>query len=79
MNGKDTERFNIAQYFDQSVNFIKQCLASTNVLVHCMAGVSRSATLIIAYLMTEKGVNYESALNYVRQCRPIVQYLLFLD
>lgn len=38
-------------------------------LVHCFAGVSRSATIVIAYLMQEHGLAYRDALAFVKQKR----------
>lgn len=72
LEAKDSVNFNIGQYFAQAVTFIKQALNVTNVLVHCMAGISRSATIVIAYYMTEHGVTYYSAMRHIKQCRPIV-------
>ena len=40
------------------------------VLVHCRAGVSRSATLVIAYLMKRHGMSLDDALAHVRAKRP---------
>jgi protein-tyrosine phosphatase len=40
-----------------------------NVLVHCHAGVSRSATIVIAYLMVHKGWTPLEALTHVRNRR----------
>jgi len=44
-----------------------------SVLVHCAAGKSRSASLVIAYLMREFKWKYEEAFNYVKSKRSIVQ------
>ncbi|XP_042567410.1 uncharacterized protein si:dkey-175m17.7 [Cyprinus carpio] len=42
------------------------------VLVHCQAGVSRSATIVIAYLMKHTLMTMTDAYKYVRSRRPIV-------
>ena len=43
-----------------------------NCLVHCVSGMSRSAALIIAYVMRTQGRGYEEALALVRARRPVV-------
>lgn len=43
------------------------------VLVHCAAGISRSATLVIAWLMFRQGLSLDEALSFVRKRRPIVR------
>ncbi|XP_074494456.1 dual specificity protein phosphatase 18 [Sebastes fasciatus] len=42
-------------------------------LVHCIAGVSRSSSLCMAYLMKHHGVSLLEAHDWVRSCRPIVR------
>lgn len=42
------------------------------VFIHCVAGISRSSSMIIAYLMLEYGMNYDEALAFVQAKRPIV-------
>ncbi|KAJ8263494.1 hypothetical protein COCON_G00159510 [Conger conger] len=43
------------------------------VLVHCAAGVSRSATLCLAYLMKHRSMTLVDAHDWVRSCRPIIR------
>lgn len=43
-----------------------------NVLVHCFAGISRSSSGIIAYLMNKYGQTFTEALAYCKAKRPIV-------
>eukprot|EP00475_Leptophrys_vorax_P009342 TRINITY_DN16197_c0_g1_i1.p2 TRINITY_DN16197_c0_g1~~TRINITY_DN16197_c0_g1_i1.p2 ORF type:complete len:191 (+),score=69.51 TRINITY_DN16197_c0_g1_i1:1329-1901(+) len=70
----DDEEFNIEPYFDDSYQFIDTALSKgEKILVHCSAGASRSATLVIAYLMKKYNLRLEPTLEYVQRQRPIVQ------
>ncbi|RKP00513.1 hypothetical protein CXG81DRAFT_1481, partial [Caulochytrium protostelioides] len=42
-----------------------------NVLVYCQAGVSRSAAVVLAYLMAYHAMSYEQARAHVLAQRPI--------
>lgn len=66
---QDSLDANILPYIDSSIRFLKKC--DDNVLVHCTAGVSRSVSIVVAYLMNEKNMSYEKAIDYVRKRRPI--------
>ena len=65
----DDEHQNIIQYFGECLNFIK---GKEKVLVHCVAGASRSATIVIAYLMWTNKWKFDKALDFVTTKRPIV-------
>lgn len=41
-------------------------------LVHCQAGMSRSATVVCAYLMRELGLDPVEAVTFLRERRPVV-------
>lgn len=47
--------------------------AGTNILVHCNAGVSRSAAVVIGYLIRELNMSFESAYQLVKSNRPCIQ------
>lgn len=46
--------------------------ATGGVLVHCQAGVSRSASVVIGYLMWKEQISYQEAYAAVKRCRPII-------
>ena len=45
---------------------------STCILVHCFLGISRSAAIVIYYLMVKFGYNYIDSYNIVKSNRPMV-------
>lgn len=71
----DTEKQDIQKYFESAYEFIDNALKNSNnsVLVHCNAGISRSASFVIAYLI-KKGIfkSYKEAYEHVKKCRPII-------
>ena len=44
-----------------------------NILVHCAAGMSRSASLVIFYIMKENGWDFDVSYRYCKERRPIVE------
>ena len=66
---EDDPRENIIKYFKECIEIIEN---ANKIFIHCMAGVSRSATIVICYLMwkEKKGVN--EILKKVREKRPLV-------
>lgn len=54
----------------ESVWVIERLLAGKRVLVHCVAGMNRSATICCAVLMLLEGITAEAALERVRRHHP---------
>lgn len=61
---------NIIQYIPQVRDFIDSCYeCGGKVLVHGNAGISRSAALVIGYIMEKYGLSYKNAYMFVQQKR----------
>ena len=43
------------------------------ILVHCAAGVSRSASFVIAYLMGKKNMSFDEAFEHTKERRKIIR------
>ncbi|KAG9036717.1 hypothetical protein FRB95_008048 [Tulasnella sp. JGI-2019a] len=73
----DRSDVDILKYLDGTTKFIQDALGAneTNqVLVHCMQGISRSATVVCAYVIAQacNGMTAADAVDFVREKRPIV-------
>ncbi|MCB1119044.1 MAG: dual specificity protein phosphatase family protein, partial [Chlamydiia bacterium] len=69
----DTDDADITSHLDGAYQFIEKAIKEEGrVLVHCGAGVSRSASVVIAYLMKKEGADYQSTFNFVKTKRPCV-------
>jgi protein-tyrosine phosphatase len=70
----DDQHEEIQEHFPAITKLLTNAVNNgVNVLVHCAAGVSRSATLVLAYIMTENNMKFDDALKYVRKNRPEVE------
>lgn len=63
----DDNEQNLLQFFPEAIAFIHKARKSgANCLVHCIGGVSRSSTLVIAYVMTLTGWPWRKAFECVK-------------
>ena len=63
---------------EKGVNFIKKAIEKEEgILVHCMAGISRSTTLISAYLMKELHFTPDKAIKFIQGKREIIDPAYF--
>ncbi|GFO42042.1 dual specificity protein phosphatase 19 [Plakobranchus ocellatus] len=68
---RDLPEFPIFHGFEKAINFIDNCRKGNGiVLVHCNAGISRSAAIVMAYLIQMEGMNVNDAFSYLRSKRP---------
>ncbi|KAF9817014.1 hypothetical protein IEO21_03688 [Rhodonia placenta] len=74
INLDDTEDADILAHLFSAAAFIEaEHSKGKGVLVHCQAGISRSATIVAAYLMYVRHIDVGSALELIRKARPSVQ------
>lgn len=70
----DNDEANISQHFDEVYTFIRQHVREGHsVLVHCAAGISRSTTLVAAYLMMSYQWDAFEALELIKERRPCIR------
>jgi protein-tyrosine phosphatase len=68
---EDSDSEDIAAEFRRAIPFIHDAVRSkTRVFVHCVAGVSRSVSLVAAYLVVQKRQRLDAVLQRVRAARP---------
>ena len=55
--------------FEMAYKIIKHYNKNSKIYIHCMSGVSRSASLVIFYIMKEKKWDYDKSFEYVQKIR----------
>lgn len=59
---------NLSQFFPEAIAFIDEALGQNcGVLVHCLAGISRSVTVTVAYLMQKLQLSLNDAYDLVKR------------
>jgi len=71
----DTSGSDILRHLEQTTEFITSALgenAKNKVLVHCLMGISRSATVVAAYLVATRKMTGADAIVYLQRKRTVV-------
>lgn len=70
----DDEKTNLLKYWDDTFRYITRAKAEgSKVLVHCKMGVSRSASVVIAYAMKAYQWEFQQALEHVKKRRSCIK------
>ncbi|XP_066493294.1 dual specificity protein phosphatase 22-A-like isoform X1 [Tiliqua scincoides] len=73
ISASDSSSQNLIQHFKECIRFIHECrLHGGGCLIHCLAGVSRSTTILVAYLMTVTSFGWEECLAATKAVRSYV-------
>ncbi|VDK68112.1 unnamed protein product, partial [Onchocerca ochengi] len=69
----DTYQAKLLPHFEDAFKFLDEvCERGSVALIHCLAGISRSPTLAIAYMMRRNNWTSEQAYRYVKDRRPSI-------
>lgn len=63
----------IEQWFSKPFAILDRITLGEKVLIHCQEGISRSPTIVIAWLMNRFGLSYAEALLFCKAKRPCVE------
>lgn len=67
---QDSITSNILKHLPKAIRFISEAQKNGhNILVHCAAGISRSSSVVIAYLMVKYDKTFEETREFVNQRR----------
>uniref|UniRef100_A0A8C1GGQ7 Dual specificity phosphatase 2 n=1 Tax=Cyprinus carpio TaxID=7962 RepID=A0A8C1GGQ7_CYPCA len=70
---EDSLAADIRVLFPEAIHFIDSIKESGGrVLVHCQAGISRSATICLAYLIHDRRVSLDEAFDFVKRRRQVI-------
>ncbi|KAF6255340.1 hypothetical protein COO60DRAFT_1627563 [Scenedesmus sp. NREL 46B-D3] len=68
---QDSPSEDLVAFFPKCFEFIDRAISrGGGVLVHCAAGVSRSATVVLGYLMARRNMDLQAAVQHLKAVRP---------
>ncbi|KAJ8317040.1 hypothetical protein KUTeg_004944, partial [Tegillarca granosa] len=69
----DNKVTDLSQWFQEAISFIDSVkMQGGKTLVHCQAGISRSATICLAYIMYTERLSLDAAFEYVKSRRNVI-------
>ncbi|ROI69451.1 Dual specificity protein phosphatase 26 [Anabarilius grahami] len=72
IDAQDSPTYDMSAHFNNGAEFIHRALnEGGKILVHCHVGISRSATLVLAYLMLKQNMTLVEAIKKVKDERGI--------
>ncbi|KAL6053472.1 dual specificity phosphatase 12 [Balamuthia mandrillaris] len=73
IRASDETTEDLLTHFETSTQWLEQALSNGGrVFCHCVAGISRSASLVIAFLMKKFDLSFDEAHRYLRGRRPVI-------
>ena len=70
---QDNVDYDIKKHFEHCFHFIEFVrIQGGNILIQCHAGISRSSTMLIAYLMKKNKWSLSHAFDYVKSKRRMI-------
>lgn len=70
LEDNESENATLAPYLATALVYLRtHLLGGKSVLVHCFAGIQRSAALVAAYVMCDKQISADEAVEFVRARR----------
>mmetsp|Transcript_7427 Transcript_7427/g.8402 ORF Transcript_7427/g.8402 Transcript_7427/m.8402 type:complete len:96 (+) Transcript_7427:318-605(+) len=79
----DKPKANLMIYFDKTNEFIKKVLDNDGkILIHCFAGISRSSTFLLAFLLGVKKMTLADSYKLLKEkrdkCNPNIGFMIQL-
>jgi protein-tyrosine phosphatase len=61
------------EHLKLAINFLKSASSERKVLVHCLAGISRSTAIVMCYLHEARGMSLDDAFSFIKAKRSQAQ------
>jgi protein-tyrosine phosphatase len=69
---EDDTDSSILKHIEDALEWVEKQLQTKNVLIHCHMGISRSASLVLAFLMKNFGMTLDQAFEHTASIRDTI-------